>query len=572
MFGRKRTRKKKSNGNIDPDEIFLDSSNLPQFDKQQFEGRIERPIGKKTFFILGFFLALIFFVISIRAFDLDVLNFSFYSQKSANNRLRKDTVFAYRGVVTDRNGVPLAWNDPSSGGPFPLRKYTSAPGFSLLLGFVRYPRKDSSGFYYDNEISGQDGIEKYFDSQLAGQNGVKLTEVDSAGKTVSQSVLNQPKNGDNIKLSIDAGIQEQLFNSIKSAVDKDGFLGGAAVIMDAKTGEVIAITSYPEYSSQVMTDATDTPLIDSYLKESGNPFLNMAVYGLFAPGSTIKPYLATAALKEGTIDPSKKILSTGELVVPNPYDPSKPNIFKDWKVNGWTNMEQALAVSSDVYFYELGGGYKDQVGLGISRIDEYLNDYLFGTPTQGFFAGPTGNISSPEWKEKNFDGASWLLGDTYHTAIGQYGTTVTPLQLARALTGIVNNGTILEPVILKGQVGQKTNLPNISASDFQVVKDGMRLAVTSGTGIALNIPGVEVAAKTGTAQLGLNNEYVHSWVEGFFPYNNPRYTFALILESGPDSYQVSSMRAMSNTISWIVKNEPNYLGNSSTTTATTTTV
>ncbi|MEI6479132.1 MAG: penicillin-binding transpeptidase domain-containing protein, partial [bacterium] len=352
-----------------------------------------------------------------------------------------------------------------------------------------------------------------------------------------------------------------LYASIKNAASTSGFLGGAGVIMDAKTGEILASASYPEYDSQVMTDGTDSALISSYFNSSSKPSLDRVVYGLFAPGSTIKPFLALAALNEKIIDPSKKILSTGSLTVPNPYNPSKPNVFKDWKVNGWTNMEEALAVSSDVYFYELGGGFKDQTGLGISRIDTYLNDFLFGAPTSDFFKGPNGNIPTPDWKKKNFNGEDWLLGDTYHTAIGQYGTQVTPLQLARAMTGIANEGFISEPVILKGETGMRTNLPDIPKADYEVVKAGMRLAVTNGTAIALNVPTVKVAAKTGTAQVGMNNELVHSWVEGFFPYDNPRYTFALVLERGPTSYQVSAMRAMSGAISWIATNAPQYITN-----------
>ncbi len=552
-------KKKKRLINLDPDEVFLDSSNIPNYDVNQFEGRIEKPLGRRAFFILGAFFSIVFLAIVVRAANLDIFNFSYYNQRSANNRLRKEAVFAYRGIITDRNGVNLAWNEPTADNLSSERKYTTDEGFSLLLGFVKYPKKDSSGFFYDNETTGQDGVEKYFNNTLTGKNGVKLTEVDATGKTISQSVLDQPEQGGSVVLSIDAGLQKALYDSMKNAAVTSGFLGGAAVIMDAKTGEVLASVSYPEYNSQVMTDGNDTSLINSYFKSIGKPSLDRVVYGLFAPGSTIKPFLALAALNEKIISPDKKILSTGALTVPNPYNPSKPNIFKDWKVNGWTNMGEALAVSSDVYFYELGGGFKDQEGLGITRIDTYLKSFLFGTPTSDFYKGPNGNIPTPDWKKKNFKGEDWLLGDTYHTSIGQYGTQVTPLQLARAMTGIANGGFISEPVILKGETGMRTKLPDISQNDYDVVRGGMRLAVTNGTAIALNVTGIKVAAKTGTAQVGLNNELVHSWVEGFFPYDNPRYTFALVLERGPTTYQVSAMRAMSGAISWISTKAPQYI-------------
>ncbi|MEI8337626.1 MAG: penicillin-binding transpeptidase domain-containing protein [bacterium] len=557
-------KKRKRLINLDPDEVFLDSSNIPNYDVNQFEGRIEKPLGRKAFFILGVFFSIVFIAVAIRAANLDIFNFSFYNQKSANNRLRKEAVFAYRGIITDRNGVNLAWNEPSPDSSTSERKYINEDGFSLLLGFVKYPKKDSSGFFYENETIGQDGVEKYYNNILTGINGVKLTEVDVSGKTISQSILEQPEQGGSVKLSIDSGLQNALYTSIANAASKSGFLGGAAVIMDAKTGEILASVSYPEYNSQIMTDGTDSATINSYFKSSGKPSLDRVVYGLFAPGSTIKPFLALAALNEKIISPDKKILSTGSMSVPNPYDPSKPTIFKDWKVNGWTNMEEALAVSSDVYFYQVGGGFKGQEGLGITRIDNYLKSFLFGTSTSDFYKGPNGNIPTPDWKKKTFKGEDWLLGDTYHTAIGQYGTQVTPLQLARAMTGIANGGFISEPVIIKGDVGTKTNLPEIPQADYQVVRDGMRLAVTNGTAIALNVPGIKVAAKTGTAQVGLNNELVHSWVEGFFPYENPRYTFALVLERGPTTYQVSAMRAMSGAISWIATKAPQYINDPNT--------
>ncbi|MFA6463663.1 MAG: penicillin-binding transpeptidase domain-containing protein [Candidatus Paceibacterota bacterium] len=557
-------KKKKRLFNLDPDEVFLDSSNIPNYDVNQFEGRIEKPLGRKAFFILGVFFSVIFFAVIVRSANLDILNFNYYNQRSANNRLKKEAVFAYRGIITDRDGVNLAWNEPSPDSSTSERKYIKDEGFSLLLGFVKYPKKDSSGFFYENETTGQDGVEKYFNNSLTGKNGVKLTEVDASGKIISQSVLDQPEQGGSVALSIDSGLQNALYLSLKSAASKSGFLGGAAVIMDSKTGEILASVSYPEYDSQIMTDGTDSATINSYFKSIGKPSLDRVVYGLFAPGSTIKPFLALAALNEKIIDPSKKILSTGALTVPNPYNPSKPNIFKDWKVNGWTNMQEAIAVSSDVYFYEIGGGFKGQEGLGITRIDTYLKSFLFGSPTSDFYKGPNGNIPTPDWKKKNFGGEEWLLGDTYHTAIGQYGTQVTPLQLARAMTGIANGGFITEPVILKGETGKRTYLPDISQSDYDVVRGGMRLAVTNGTAIALNVPGIKVAAKTGTAQVGANNELVHSWVNGFFPYDNPRYTFALVLERGPTTYQVSAMRAMTGAISWIATNAPQYINGTST--------
>jgi penicillin-binding protein 2 len=268
--------------------------------------------------------------------------------------------------------------------------------------------------------------------------------------------------------------------------------------------------------------------------------------------------MALGVLEENIINPRKEIHTIGYLSLPNPYDASNPTIFKDWKNHGSVDMRRAIAVSSDVYFYIVGGGFGDQKGLGIKKIDEYMTKFLFGVPVEGFFAGPAGLIPTPEWKEKTFNGDPWRIGNTYHTAIGQYGFQVTPMQMARAVTGIATEGTVVEPTIRKDEQGRTSTVGGTS-EHYKIIKEGMRLAVTEETAIALNIPGVSVAGKTGTAEIGANKDRVNSWVEGFFPYDNPKYAFALVLESGPTTYQVSSMRAMAEAITWMRDNTPEYV-------------
>ena len=259
-------------------------------------------------------------------------------------------------------------------------------------------------------------------------------------------------------------------------------------------------------------------------------------------------------------------MSTGSISLPNPYDPAHPSIFKDWRPQGYVDMRHAIAVSSDVYFYEVGGGFGSQDGLGITKIDEYLKKFLFASSTEGFFSGPKGTIPTPEWKKANFQDGEWRVGDTYHTTIGQYGFQATPLQLARAMTGIANNGKIVSPTIIKGEQGRVDTIEGVSDSDYQVVKEGMRLAVTDATAVALNIPGISAAAKTGTSEIGVAKTFINSSVEGFVPFNDPKYVFVLILERGPSSYKVSSMRAMAEVLSWAKENAPEYVGLSSSST------
>src|SRR5581483_8661772 len=126
--------------------------------------------------------------------------------------------------------------------------------------------------------------------------------------------------------------------------------------------------------------------------------------------------------------------------------PSKPSVFKDWRVNGWTNIEEALAVSSDVYFYSVGGGYGDQKGLGITLLGKYFTQFGLEEKTGIPLAGElSGLIPTPEWKARKFNGDIWRLGDTYITAIGQYGTQVTPINAVRFIGAVANRGKILKP-------------------------------------------------------------------------------------------------------------------------------
>lgn len=549
-----------SRRSLDPDEIFLDSSNLPDYNKDQFEGRIEKPIGSKSIFIVGVFFTLIVLAFITKVGALQIMDGDIYADKSANNRLRHDIIFAHRGTIVDRNGKELVWNEVSEDSEFPKRKYIDLPGFSNLLGFIKYPQKDSAGFFYTTSASGADGIEKYFDAKLSGENGVKLTEVDSKGNIQSESTIEVPKHGETLTLSIDYRLQDRLAHFVANAVDTSGFVGGGGVIMSAKTGEVVALVTYPEYNSGVLTLGKDKEAINNLFTSSKKPFLDRAVSGLYAPGSIVKPFIGVGVLNENIIDPLKNIYSSGSISLPNPYNPEQPSIFRDWKAHGYVDMREAIAVSSDVYFYAVGGGFEDQKGLGINRIDEYLKKFMFTNKTTGFFEGPVGTIPTPEWKKANFNGDEWRIGDTYHTSIGQYGFQITPLQIARAMTGIANKGKIVSPTILKGEQGEVEMMEGISDRSFQIVKEGMRQAVTEGTAGVLNIPGVSAAAKTGTAEIGAGKQYVHSWAAGFVPYENPEYVFVVVLERGPIKYEINSMRAISSVLEWARDNAPEYVG------------
>ena len=435
---------------IDPDVVFLDSANLMNFDTNQLEGRIEKPISKQTLTILFLSFILIFSGLLYKVFMLQIVNGEQNYYLSENNRLKDEIIFATRGNIYDRNEEAIVWNEPQAEGEdFAKRVYTKREGISALLGYVAYPKKDAKGFFYELNYIGKDGIEKQFEYIVGGKNGSKITETNALGETVSQNTIYHPEPGAPLTLSIDARVQEQLYKSIKEVADQVPFQGGGGVIMDVKTGEILALATYPVYDSQKLTDS-DSEYFKQINSDERKPFLNRITQGLYTPGSIVKPFVALGALNENVIDQYTNILSTGKLEVPNPYDPSNPTFFSDWKAHGLVDVRRAIAVSSNVYFYVVGGGHKDIRGLGITKLEKYFREFGFGSSVEGDISSSlAGTIPNPKWKEENFDGDIWRLGDTYFTAIGQYGFQATPLQAVRATAAIANRGTLLNPNIIK---------------------------------------------------------------------------------------------------------------------------
>ncbi len=556
---------------IDPDEIMLDSSNIPNFDTSQFEGRIEKPISRMSLYLLGGVFAVIAVVVFIKAIDMQIIRGDEYVARSERNMLRPVPIFAGRGVIFDRNGVELAWNAPATASVAPTstdssnlvstREYATSTGLSHLLGYVQYPSKDSNGFYYQEDFRGVSGSEKNFDYQLKGAAGSRLVEVDARGNTVSENVVRPPEQGQSVNLSIDSRVQSALYNNIRDIAERVGFEGGAGVIMDVNSGEVLAMTSYPEYSSQMMSDKTDQRAVKAALNDSRLPFLNRAVDGLYTPGSIVKPYMALGALSEGIIEPSTVIVTMGSISIPNPYDDTKSTLFRDWKNLGALDMRHAIAMSSDVYFYTVGGGYKDQKGMGIINIDKYLRMFGFGTTTldgtDSMLMNKSGTIPTPEWKKQTFD-ESWYVGDTYHTAIGQYGFQVTLMQIVRGVAAVANYGKVLTPTIVKGDAVNVESIVPIPKKHFDVVHEGMRLSTQIGTSVALNVPYVKIAGKSGTAELGVSKDKVNSWITGFWPYDKPKYAFVVTLEKGSVHNLIGAAAAMRQQLDWMEANTPEY--------------
>ncbi len=552
---------RKSYGDIYPDEVFLDSENLPEFDVYQFEGRLERPIAKRAFSFFWIFCFVILIIFSSRIWQLQIARGEELRERSENNSLKQTLLIASRGLVYDRNAELIIWNTFTQDENKDARRvYSEKPGLSNLLGFLKYPAKDKNGFYYEEEFVPKDGVELFLNEILTGKNGLRLVETSVTGEIISENTVELPRAGENLTLSIDSDIQSHLYKSIEDLAGRVGFQGGAGVIMDVHSGEILALSTFPEYNSEVLNEGKDVEKIQGYFNNKNNPFLNRVVSGLYTPGSIVKPFVAFGALEEKVISPEKEIVSTGKLVVPNPYNPSEPTIFKDWKAHGAVDMRKALAVSSDVYFYEVGGGFGDQKGLGIEKLEKYFRLFGLGNQTGILDGEAVGVIPNPKWKEETFDGEIWRIGNTYHTAIGQYGMQISPIQAVRGIAAIANGGHLVTPSFIFTSTSSPQTGKDIGGSieNYKVVREGMRQSVMGGTAAGLNVGSVAIAGKTGTAELGAQKQFVNSWVVGFFPYDNPKYAFTVVMERGPVSNLTGATYVMRQLVDWMAVNKKEY--------------
>jgi len=543
-------RRKNNNREIEVDEIFLDQKNAPGFHQENMEGVLENPIKNRIFWFLGVFLVSMLTVFGLRVGYLQLARGEELKDRSEKNYLRVVSLETQRGIIYDRDGNLLAYDEVIEAEN--LRKYPSV-GFLHVLGFLTAPEKEGGA------PKGASGLEATYDEILRGSPDKNIEEIDAKGNILGQGILEKGQEGKNILTGLSRDLNIKLAGAINSTKEERGFKGGAGIFMDIKSGEILALASAPEFDPNLLEQKNTSEEINKLLHDEGKPFLNRAVSGLYAPGSIVKPALAAGALLENIITPDKKILSTGSISLPNPYDPARPNVFLDWKAHGLVDMRQALAVSSDVYFYEVGGGYQDQKGLGPWNIKKYFSMFGFEEKTGIDLPGEkAGHLPDPSEKQ---GGRDWTIGDTYHMAIGQGDVTVTPVEIVSYAAAIASDGAFHYPHLVRAIV-DKNKKPSqvfsyplrrvlpISPDIFKVIKEGMRDSAKFGTAQGLSGLPIEIAAKTGTAEIGGTNT-VNSWSIGFFPYENPRVAFVVLMEGGPSQNTVGATYVAAQVIRWI---------------------
>lgn len=434
-----------------------------------------------------------------------------------------------------------------------IREYTDSLIFSHILGYEGVVQKEdveNNPDYLLTDSIGKRGLEKYYEKYLRGKSGKLSVEVNSMGEIVRELGVTNPQSGSDLFLNIDAQLQKEIFDSLSSILEKNNLKAGAAVAIDPRTGGVLAVVNVPSFDNNLFAKGIPTEDYSRLVEDPNKPMFDRSIAGEYPPGSVFKPIMASAALTEGVVDEHTQIESKGGISLGNWY-------FGDWKAHGFTDIRRALAVSSDVYFYSVGGGYGSVRGIGIDNIKKYGELFGLGTPTGIDLPNEAdGFLPTPEWKEEKI-GESWYIGNTYHASIGQGYITATPLQIVNSIAAVANGGTLFKPTVVSQiKKGDQVinNKSEIIRKDFidknilRIVREGMRMTVTDGTAVQLNDLNIEVAGKTGTAQYG-SQDKTYGWFASFAPFENPEIAMIVLVE-GQEKETYNAVPVTKDVYSW----------------------
>ncbi len=396
----------------------------------------------------------------------------------------------------------------------------------------------SQGYLVSDNI-GRTGLEKTYETDLRGKYGYKKIEVDALEREQGTISVEPPVPGKNLYLTIDAEAQEKMESLMENMPQKLRKKRAAGIALNPATGEILALVSLPTFDNNDFSGGITSATFQKYNTDTDQPLFNRAISGLYPPGSTAKIMVAAAALQEKIITPNTTFNSTGGLHVSRWF-------FPDWKAggHGLTNVSKAIAASVNTFFYYVGGGYDNFIGLGVDKIVEYLHKFHLGQKTEIDLPGEkAGFVPSKDWKQKEKN-ESWFIGDTYNLSIGQGDLLVTPLQVALWTSAVSNGGNIVQPHVMKKIVGvsdkkevafpvKNASEPFISSENLSTVKQGMRDCVTSGSCQLLKNLSFTSGGKTGTAQWNKNHPN-HAWFTAFAPFNNPQIVVTILVEEGDE--------------------------------------
>ena len=433
------------------------------------------------------------------------------------------------------------------------REYPEGPVFSSVVGYTG--TSDSAV-----QVVGKAGLERYYNEVLSGSDGAYVYHRDAKGQVLDERIARDTVPGATITTTIDGDLQEYFYKRLSEGLRYLSIRGGVGMAIDPRSGEVLSLVSFPTYDNNIfMTPGTSKERV-ALIRDSGRPLFNRAIAGSYNPGSTIKPLHALAVLREKVVSPTQQIYSKGYIEIPNPYVPDKPSRFVDWRPQGWVDVRSALARSSNVYFYEVVGGFEGLKGIGIDRLRGYWERLGFGAKTGIDADGESiGFLPSPEEKLTRTR-QPWRIGDTYNVSIGQGDVLVSPVQLLNYIASIAGNGIMKRPHLVRsvgsGPVVEAETLFNYSdwKTELREVQLGMRDAVTKeyGTAHALDSIPMAIAAKTGSAQTN-NNTKTNAFFVGYAPFEAPEIAILVLIENAKEG-SLNAVPIARDVLTWYYHN------------------
>lgn len=425
------------------------------------------------------------------------------------------------------------------------RVYPDRGIFSHILGYtgrVTANKINDSPDYLLTDLAGQSGLEAEYENILRGRHGVTLVESYAHGGTGRVMSSTGAEAGDNLTLFIDTELQKKVTEVAGRFLASLGLSQAAVVAVEPKSGGIMALQSFPLFDGNIFGRRLSPESYKRVFENPSQPLFNRAVSGLYPPGSTLKPFLGLAALEEKIIDDKTVVNDTGSIMVGSQE-------FRGWSVLGIVDIYRAIAMSSNIFFYAVGGGYGEITGLGPIKMGEYLKKFGFSNLTTIDLPGESmGFIPTPDWK-RLAKKESWFTGDTYNMSIGQGFTQVTPLQLAAATAAVANNGFLIKPRVVKAITDKDGKIVSsiepeilnqnfVAANSLAIIRRAMGETVISGSARSLaNLPG-GAGGKTGTAQTGIGNN-THAWFTVFAPYQDPKIVLTVLVENGGEGSSVA---------------------------------
>nr|6TII_AAA Chain AAA, Peptidoglycan D,D-transpeptidase MrdA [Yersinia pestis]6TII_BBB Chain BBB, Peptidoglycan D,D-transpeptidase MrdA [Yersinia pestis]6TIX_AAA Chain AAA, Peptidoglycan D,D-transpeptidase MrdA [Yersinia pestis]6TIX_BBB Chain BBB, Peptidoglycan D,D-transpeptidase MrdA [Yersinia pestis] len=479
--------------------------------------------------------------------DDDIANF-----EKERKRSRRFTSIAVKTPLTEVQVARFAVNQFRFPGievkGYQRRFYPYGSALTHVIGYVSkindkdVERLDKEGIlpnYAATHDIGKLGIERYYESTLHGKTGYEEVEVNNRGRVIRQLHEQPPQAGKDIYLTLDLSLQiyiEKLLSGSRAAV----------VVTDPRTGGILALVSNPSYDPNLFVDGISNKDYQGLLNDTNRPLINRATQGVYPPASTVKPYIAVSALSAGVITKNTSLFDPGWWQLPG-----SEKRYRDWKKwgHGRLNVTKALEESADTFFYQVA------YDMGIDRLSSWMSKFGYGEYTGiDLSEERAGLMPTREWKQKRHK-KPWYQGDTIPVGIGQGYWTATPIQMAKSLMTLINDGTVKTPHLLQStridgvlvpyKQEDSTQIGSINSGYWEIAKDGMYGVANrpNGTGRKFfeGTP-YKAAAKSGTAQVYSYETYNaskvaehlrdHKLMVAFAPYENPTVSVAIILENG----------------------------------------